>query len=37
LPEALQQALPYAAANTAHAMVADFPLSGLPRFGNAEG
>jgi fructose-1-phosphate kinase PfkB-like protein len=36
LPEALQQALPYAAANAAHATVADFPLSGLPRFGSAE-
>jgi 1-phosphofructokinase len=36
LTEGLQQALPYAAANAAHATVADFSLDDLPRFGNAE-
>jgi fructose-1-phosphate kinase PfkB-like protein len=34
LPDALRLALPYAAANAAHAMVADFPLNNLPGFGS---
>jgi 1-phosphofructokinase/tagatose 6-phosphate kinase len=34
LAAALRQALPYAAANAAHATVADFPLNNLPRFGS---
>jgi fructose-1-phosphate kinase PfkB-like protein len=33
LADALQQALPYAAANAAHAGVADFPLENLPPIG----
>ena len=32
LPDALQQALPYAAANSAHAGIAEFPLHSLPPF-----
>ncbi len=32
--EALELALPYAAANAAHATVADFPLNNLPDFGS---
>lgn len=32
--DALEQALPYAAANAAHATVADFPLNNLPDFGS---
>jgi len=34
LAEALRRALPYAAANAAHATVADFPLNNLPAFGS---
>ena len=34
LPEALQRALPYGAANAAYGTVADFPLSGLPDLGS---
>jgi 1-phosphofructokinase len=34
LADALRQALPYAAANAAHATVADFPLNNLPSFGS---
>ena len=34
LADAVRQALPYAAANAAHATVADFPLNNLPRFGS---
>ncbi len=34
LSEALQRALPYAAANAADATVADFPLNNLPAFGS---
>ena len=35
LAEALQQSLPYAAANAAHPTIAGFPLDNLPRFGGA--
>ncbi len=35
LADALQQALPYAAANASHPGIADFPLDDLPRFGGA--
>jgi sugar/nucleoside kinase (ribokinase family) len=34
LANALRQALPYAAANAAHATVADFSLNNLPSFGS---
>jgi fructose-1-phosphate kinase PfkB-like protein len=34
LAEAVRRALPYAAANAAHATVADFPLNNLPEFGS---
>ena len=34
LPDALELALPYAAANAAHPSVADFPLNNLPDFGS---
>ena len=34
LVDALRQSLPYAAANAAHAAVADFPLNNLPGFGS---
>ena len=35
LSDALQRALPYAAANAAHRAVADFPLSNLPDLGSS--
>ncbi len=34
LPLALRLALPYAAANAAHPLVAEFPLNNLPDFGS---